>query len=50
MRKYMKLTKFGILVYKTTDLFHSIRDNYYYLKGVWENLEIPEGGRVNFGG
>lgn len=49
MRKYTKLTKFGILVYKTTDLFRSIRDSNI----CWECGKIwkfQRGGRVNFGG
>ena len=47
----MKLTKFGILVNKTTSLFTSIRDS-KISRGCAKILEIPEGtgGGVNFGG
>ena len=47
----MKLTKFGILVNKTTSLFTSIRDS-KISRGCPKILEIPEGrgGGVNFGG
>ena len=38
----MKLTKFGILVNKTTYLFTSIRDN-KISRGCAKSLEIPEG-------
>ena len=46
----MKLTKFGILVKKTTSFFTSIRDS-KISRGCVKILEIPEGmGGVNFGG
>ena len=45
----MKLTKFGILVNKTTSLFTSIRDS-KISRGCAQILEIPEGrGGVNLG-
>ena len=45
----MKLTKFGILVNKTTSLFTSIRES-NISRGCAKILEIPEGRGVNFGG
>ena len=50
-RNYMKLTKFGTLVNKTTSLFISIRDS-KISRGCVKIFEIPEGrgGGVNFGG
>ena len=45
----MKLTKFGILVNKTTSLFTSIRDS-KISRGCAKILEIPEGRGVNFEG
>ena len=45
----MKLTKFGILVNKTTSLFTSIRKS-NISRGCAKILEIPEGRGVNFGG
>ena len=45
----MKLTKFGILVNKTTSLFTSIRDS-KISRGCAKILEIPEGRRGKFWG
>ena len=45
----MKVTKFGILVNKTTSLFTSIRES-NISRGCAKILEIPEGRGVNFGG
>ena len=47
----MRLTKFGIVVKKTTSLFTSIRDS-KISRGCEKTLEIPEGrgGGINFGG
>ena len=46
----MRLTKFGIVVNKTTSLFTSIRDS-KISRGCEKTLEIPEGsGGINFGG
>ena len=47
-RKYMKLTKFGILVNKTTSMFTSIRDSNISW-GCAKILEIPEGSGGKFG-
>ena len=47
--KYMKLTKFGILVNKTTSLFTSIRDS-KISRGCAKILEIPEGRGGKFWG
>ena len=44
----MKLTKFGILVNKTTSLFTSIRDS-KISRGCAKILEITEGRGGNFG-
>ena len=45
----MRLTKFGIVVKKTTSLFTSIRDS-KISRGCEKTLEIPEGrGGGNFG-
>ena len=41
-RKYMKLTKFDILVNETTYLFSSIRDSNSFT-GCAKILEVPEG-------
>ena len=49
-RKYMKLTKFGILVNKTTSLFTSIIRDSKISSGCAKTLEIMEGRGVNFGG
>ena len=45
----MKLTKFGILLNKTTSLFTSIRDS-NFSRGCAKILEIPEGRRGKFWG
>ena len=45
----MKLTKFGILVNKTTSLFTSIRDS-NISRGCAKILEIPEGKGGKFWG
>ena len=45
----MKLTKFGILVNKTTSLFTSIRDS-KISRGCAKILEIPEGRGGKFWG
>ena len=45
----MKLTKFGILVNKTTSLFTSIRDS-KISRGCAKILEIPEGRGCKFWG
>ena len=45
----MKLTKFGILVNKTTSLFTSIRDS-KISRGCAKILEIPEGMGGKFSG
>ena len=45
----MKLTKFRILVNKTTSLFTSIRES-NISRACAKILEIPEGRGVNFGG
>ena len=45
----MKLTKFGILVNKTTFLFTSIRDT-NISRGCAKIMEIPEGSRGGGGG
>ena len=49
-RKYMKLTKFGILVNKTTSLSTSIIRGSNISRGCAKILEILEGRGVNFGG
>ena len=46
----MKLTKFGILVNKTTSLFTSIIRDSKISSGCAKTLEIMEGRGVNFGG
>ena len=48
----MKLTKFGILVNKTTSLFTSIRDSNKKLfpGGVQKFWKLGRGAGVNFGG
>ena len=47
----MRLTKFGILVKKTTSFFTSIIRDSKISRGCVKILEIPEGrGGVNFGG
>ena len=48
-RKYMKLTKFGILGNKTTSLFTSIRDS-KISRGVRKFWKFRSGGGVNFEG
>ena len=45
----MKITKFGILVNKTTSLFTSVRDS-NISRGCVKILETPEGGGGNFVG